>query len=179
MIERARLYAEQKHGLAKRRSGLAIDHVRTVVSNLSDIGVRDPATICAAWLHDTIEDTNADYDEISRGFGTAVAAMVSSLSKDNRLPADERTAEYTARLSRAMPGAMTVKLADILANLESMARQNPGTPKIHRRAAKLRTYLLAIRPGIDLDLPGIPDVQKRLDILMRMYGLEPVPLSGY
>ena len=179
MIERARLYAEQKHGLAKRRSGLAIDHVRTVVSNLSDIGVQDPVVICAAWLHDTIEDADANYDEISKEFGTTVAAMVSSLSKDNRLPGDERTVEYMGRLSCSTPGAMTVKLADILANLESMACQNSDTPKIHKRAAKLRAYLLAIRPGIDADLPGIPDVQKRLDRLMRIYGLEPVPLSGY
>ena len=178
MIERARQYAEQKHGLAKRRSGLAIDHVRAVVSNLLDMGVREPAVVCAAWLHDTIEDADADYDEIGREFGTAVADMVSSLSKDNRLPGNERTAEYTERLGRAPPGAQVVKLADILANLESLADRRLDATKTHRKAAKLRRYLIAVRPGIDADLSGLPAIQGRLDAALRTHGLEPVSLAG-
>ena len=173
MIERARQYAEQKHGLAKRRSGLTIHHVRTVVSNLLDMGVREPAIICTAWLHDTMEDTDTDYDDISREFGTDVADMVASLSKDNRLPGGERTAEYTDRLTRASPGARLVKLADILANLESMS--DIDASKTRRKAARLRAYLIAIRPGIDADLP---DIQDRLDAALRTWGLESVPLSG-
>ena len=178
MIERARHYAEQKHGIARRRSGLTIDHVRMVVSNLLDVGVREPAVICAAWLHDTIEDTDADYDEISREFGTDVADLVSSLSKDNRLPGNERTVKYAERLRCASPGAQVVKLADILTNLESLDNRRLDAVKTRRKAAKLRTYLIAIRPGIDADLSGLSNIQGRLDAALHTYNLEPVPLGG-
>ena len=60
MIERARMYAERKHGITRRRGGLAIDHVRKVVGNLLEMGVQDQRVVCAAWLHDTIEDTDAN-----------------------------------------------------------------------------------------------------------------------
>lgn len=177
VIERARMYAERKHGITRRRGGLAIDHVRKVVGNLLEMGMQDQRVICAAWLHDTIEDTDANYDGIRSEFGKDVADMVSSLSKDNRLPRDMRIVEYVERLGRAAPGAKTVKLADILANLESMTSSGADTAKACRKAVQLRRYLLAVSSGINPNLPGLAGVQTRLDALLGMHGLEPVDLG--
>ena len=174
MIESARLYAEQKHGLAKRRGGLVIDHVREVVANLLVMGVQDAPLISAAWLHDIIEDTDADYDDIGKEFGVDVADIVSSLSKDNRLPHDKRVSEYIERLRCAKPGAKVVKLADILTNLESMVDSGMDAAKVNRKVAHLRLYLLVICADIDANLPGLSDVQNRLDGLLRMHGMAPV-----
>lgn len=177
VIERARMYAERKHGITKRRGGLAIDHVRKVVGNILEMGVQDQRVICAAWLHDTIEDTDANYDGIRSEFGKDVADMVSSLSKDNRLPRDMRIVEYVERLGRAAPGAKTVKLADILANLESMTGSGADAAKACRKAVQLRRYLLAVSSGISPNLPGLAGVQARLDALLGMHGLEPVDMG--
>lgn len=177
MIERARMYAERKHGITRRRGGLAIDHVRKVVGNLLEMGVQDQCVVCAAWLHDTIEDTDANYDGIRSEFGKDVADMVSSLSKDNRLPRDMRIVEYVERLGRAAPGAKTIKLADILANLESMTGSGADTAKACRKAVQLRRYLLAVSSGISPNLPGLAGVQARLDALLGMHGLESVDVG--
>ncbi len=178
VIERARLYAERKHGVTRRRGGLAIDHVRKVVENLLEIGVQDQHVICTAWLHDTIEDTDANYDGICLEFGKDVAGMVSSLSKDNRLSRDMRAVEYIERLGRAAPEAKIVKLADILANLESMAGSGADAAKARRKAVQLRRYLLAVSSGISPNLPGFAGVQARLDALLGIHGLEPVELGS-
>ena len=177
VIERARLYAERKHGITRRRGGLAIDHVRTVVENLLEMGVQDQHVICAAWLHDTIEDTDANYDGICSEFGKDVADMVSSLSKDNRLPRDMRVVEYVERLGRAAPGAKTVKVADILANLESVAGSGVDAAKACRKAVQLRRYLLAVSSDVSPNLPGLAGIQARLDALLGIHGLEPVCLG--
>src|SRR5205823_13691949 len=60
-------------------------------------GIRDPKVLAAAVLHDTIEDTTTDYDDLAERFGKDVADWVASLTKDMRRPEDEREEEYRAR----------------------------------------------------------------------------------
>lgn len=173
-VDAARLYAEKKHGGARRRSGLAIEHVAEVVKILESVGVADDATLATAWLHDTIEDTDTGYDSICDRFGAGVADAVSALSKDRRLPADAREAEYLQRLRTASDSAKTVKFADILANLGSMAESGDDAAKLQRKAARLRRYLGAIHDGVDPDLPGVAAARSRMDQLLRLRGFEPV-----
>src|SRR5256885_16211304 len=49
-------------------------------------GVTDPEVLAAAVLHDTIEDTTTDYDDVVKRFGPRVAQFVALLTKDKRLP---------------------------------------------------------------------------------------------
>ncbi len=177
--EAAQEYARKKHGQAMRRNAPAIDHVQSVVSNLRAAGVDDSTIICAGWLHDTIEDGDTDYDDIYDQFGRDVADCVSVLSKDKRLPKEERDRQYADQLAKASWQAQVVKLADILANLQSIADTGQSTAKLQKKATKLRSYLLAIRGGITPSrVPGLPTIQKRLDLLLMLHGLEPVPLGG-
>lgn len=170
-VEDARLYAQAKHGTMRRRDGFAIDHVKQVVDTLTDAGIDDEVILSAAWLHDVIEDTSTNYDEINNKFGRVIADMVSSLSKDGRLPRRSREIEYTQRLSTASPRAKVVKLADILVNLKSVTDSSMDVIKMRRKTSRLRMYLLAIRDGMYLDVSAI---QSQIDATLESCGLEPV-----
>src|SRR5262249_31371428 len=64
-------------------------------------GIDDPKTLTAAVLHDTVEDTTTDHDDIAEQFGREVADWVGLLSKDKRLPEDAREQAYCDQLARA------------------------------------------------------------------------------
>lgn len=80
-------------------------------------GIDDPAILSAALLHDTIEDTETDYDEVSETFGRKVADIVGQVSKDKRLPAKQRDELCFQGLKSASWQAKLVKLADTYDNL--------------------------------------------------------------
>ena len=80
-------------------------------------GVTDEMILAAAWLHDVIEDTTVDFDELEAGFGPAVARIVAALSKDPRRPEREREALYDAQLAAGPWQARLIKLADVFDNL--------------------------------------------------------------
>ncbi len=79
-------------------------------------GVDDPAALCAALLHDTIEDTTVDYDELLAEFGEKIADAVAALTKDMRLREDIREPAYDRQLKKAAWQARLVKLADVYDN---------------------------------------------------------------
>lgn len=84
-------------------------------------GIDDDEVLAAAYLHDTIEDTDTDYDDIAERFGRPVADLVVALTKDMRLPEDLREPAYDAALARADWRARLIKLADVYDNLLDVA----------------------------------------------------------
>src|SRR2546421_13103378 len=64
-------------------------------------GIDDPQVLTAAVLHDTVEDTTTDYDDLREHFGQEVAGWVALLSKDKRQPEPEREAAYVEQLVHA------------------------------------------------------------------------------
>ena len=80
-------------------------------------GCHDPVALCAALLHDTIEDTTTDYDDLLEEFGAAVADAAAALTKDMRQPNDVREAAYDEQLKAASWQAKLVKLADVYDNV--------------------------------------------------------------
>jgi guanosine-3',5'-bis(diphosphate) 3'-pyrophosphohydrolase len=83
--------------------------------------------ITAALLHDVIEDTTVDYDDLAEAFGTEVADIVADLSKDSRMPEPERERAYDERLSRADWRAKAIKLADVYDNYCDAAAETKKT----------------------------------------------------
>ena len=77
-LEAAELFAKDKHSGIKEADGITPywKHLESVVSRLKGIGITDEDMLCAAWLHDTIEDTNTDFDDLYDKFGRNVAVMV-------------------------------------------------------------------------------------------------------
>ncbi len=80
-------------------------------------GIDDPKVLTTALLHDTIEDTTTDYDDIAERFGADVARWVATLTKDMRLEEEVREAEYHRVLAGAEWPVTVCKLADIYDNL--------------------------------------------------------------
>ena len=80
-------------------------------------GIDDPEVLTAALLHDTIEDTTTDRDDLIDHFGPRVADWVAVLSKDKRLADEERETVYMQGLANAPLPVKLCKLADIFDNL--------------------------------------------------------------
>ena len=91
-------------------------------------GCDDETVLAAALLHDVIEDTTVDYDDILKDFGCEVADIVACLSKDPRVVEEEREQLYHKRLAAGPWQARLVKLADVYDNLA-----DAPNPKTRRR----------------------------------------------
>ena len=78
----ARNFAKKKHAGQLRKNGktTTFSHLKDVVKNLKKMKVTDKDTICAAWLHDTIEDTDTDFDSIKDRFGKNVADILANVN---------------------------------------------------------------------------------------------------
>ena len=60
-------------------------HLEGVVNRLKNLGMTDDDLLCAAWLHDGIENSVMTFDDIEQRFGSKVAVLVLALSKDKNL----------------------------------------------------------------------------------------------
>jgi (p)ppGpp synthase/HD superfamily hydrolase len=76
----------------------------------------DLAVVCAL-LHDTVEDTPTPLDEVAAKFGNDVAAGVSALTKNDKLPKAEQMPDSLRRIREQPPEIAVVKLADRITNL--------------------------------------------------------------
>jgi guanosine-3',5'-bis(diphosphate) 3'-pyrophosphohydrolase len=144
---RAAAFAARAHQGRTRKDGRTpyYSHVvRVSLILLHEFECNDPVALTAALLHDTIEDTDTDYDDIAEEFGEAVADCVVALSKNALLPHDRREREYDEGLARASRQARLVKLADVYDNLSDSVN-NPAWPStVNSRINKaLRALRLA------------------------------------
>lgn len=146
IIDRARDFAERAHaGQVRKYTGLAYTtHLESVVVILRSAGIEDAGTLIAAWLHDTIEDTDITSLDIVRTFGTKIADLVVWLtdcdaSKGNRA---KRKALDRERLSRAPAAAQTIKVADLIDNTSSIVEHDPDFAVTYMREKALLLPLL-------------------------------------
>ena len=151
-IIQAKNFAKKKHAGQLRKNGktTTFSHLQDVVKNLKKMKVTDEDIICAGWLHDTIEDTDTDYDMIKDLFGKRVADIVVSVTKDNRLPRKQREAKYVKDLKSSNAKANLVKIADILANVNDApnAEKNARWEKQQFvKKSKYWRYVSHVNPG--------------------------------
>jgi guanosine-3',5'-bis(diphosphate) 3'-pyrophosphohydrolase len=137
-VERAYAFAEEAHAGQNRDSGVPyIQHPLSVALLLADIGM-GPDTIAAGLLHDVVEDTGIDLDELAETFNDDVAALVDGVTKleqmekeqvDDRFTEDDkgRSTDQEAESLRKMFIAMAqdirvviIKLADRLHNMRTL-----------------------------------------------------------
>lgn len=116
---RAASFAARAHRHHTRKDGKTpyVAHVYRVALVVRHVfACDDEIALVAALLHDTIEDTPTDYDDISRRFGDEVAECVAALTKNMLLPEASREVDYDRRLAVAPWQARLVKLADAYDN---------------------------------------------------------------
>jgi RelA/SpoT family (p)ppGpp synthetase len=139
LLNRAYVYAMKAHGEQKRASGDPyFSHPLEVAAILTDLKL-DDATIAAALLHDTIEDTAATRSEIDQMFGPDIGALVEGLTKLKKLDLVTKEAKQAENLRKLLLAiaddvrVLLVKLADRLHNMRTLAHMPPET---RRRAAE-------------------------------------------
>src|SRR5271170_926286 len=138
LLNRAYVYAMRAHGEQKRASGDPfISHPLEVAAILADLKL-DDATIAAALLHDTIEDTDATRAEIDRVFGNEIGLLVEGLTKLKRLELVSKEAKQAENLRKLLLAiaddvrVLLIKLADRLHNMRTLEYQ---PPEARRRTA--------------------------------------------
>ncbi|MET3661339.1 RelA/SpoT family protein [Aquamicrobium ahrensii] len=126
LLNKAYVYAMQKHGHQKRASGDPyFSHPLEVAAILTDMRL-DEATIAVALLHDTIEDTSATRAEIDELFGPEMGKLVEGLTKLKKLDLVSRKAEQAENLRKLLLAisedvrVLLVKLADRLHNMRTL-----------------------------------------------------------
>jgi guanosine-3',5'-bis(diphosphate) 3'-pyrophosphohydrolase len=126
LLNKAYVYAMQKHGHQKRASGDPyFSHPLEVAAILTDMHM-DEATIAVALLHDTIEDTSATRAEIDELFGPEMGKLVEGLTKLKKLDLVSKKAEQAENLRKLLLAisedvrVLLVKLADRLHNMRTL-----------------------------------------------------------
>ncbi len=126
LIERAFALADESHAGQLRETGEPyITHPLSVASLLVDLGL-DTECICAALLHDVVEDTGVELSEIKSKFGKDIASLVDGVTKLGRIPfssVEEQQAENLRKMLLAMSRdirVMIIKLCDRLHNLRTL-----------------------------------------------------------
>lgn len=128
VIFKAIQFACEKHRDQKRKDKFGtpyIIHPIRVASNVITIGkITDYVIVCAAILHDTIEDTDTTYEELVEVFGTEIADVVRECTDDKTMDKQERKIRQVINATKKSPKARIVKLCDKLDNLTDI-RTNP------------------------------------------------------
>jgi guanosine-3',5'-bis(diphosphate) 3'-pyrophosphohydrolase len=128
-VLRALSFAAEKHRDQRRKDDHGspyINHPIALVRVLGvEAGVTDGVTLCAALLHDTIEDTDTTAEELEAQFGSVVCRIVMEVSDDKRLPKAVRKRLQIERAGSASHRAKLVKLADKICNLRDVCEAPP------------------------------------------------------
>lgn len=139
-------FAAEKHKDQKRESGEPyITHPIAVAQILVELGM-DTDTICAALLHDVVEDTEASLEDLKKRFGADVANLVDGVTKLNQVSLyskEEQQAENIRKMLLSMSKdirVIIIKLSDRLHNMRTLAFRN----ELKRRSVSLETMSIFV-----------------------------------
>jgi guanosine-3',5'-bis(diphosphate) 3'-pyrophosphohydrolase len=160
-VIRAADFAAFKHRSQRRKDADAspyINHPIALAAVLSsEANIADPAVLCAALLHDTIEDTQTTVQELESVFGKVVASIVMEVTDDKSLSKAERKRLQIVHAKTASRRARLVKMADKICNLRDIATSPPASWDLRRK----RRYFDWARQVVD----GIRGTHKNLERL--------------
>ncbi|UFZ01533.1 HD domain-containing protein [Bradyrhizobium ontarionense] len=136
MLTGLRLVSEAAELAARRHAGQQrkghdeepyVNHLAEVANLLSvACNGEDAELIAAAWLHDTIEDTDTTHDELAQRFGSRVADLVEEVTDDMILPKAERRRIQVDEAPGKSGGAKQIKIADKISNIRARIFFEPG-----------------------------------------------------
>lgn len=144
-LEDVKKFAMERHGDQKYSDGPYSIHLSAVSAVLSRFGIVDESLHKAAWLHDVVEDTPTKIEEVKALFGEAVADLVHRVTNEPGKNRKERH-ENTYPKIFASDDAITLKLADRIANTEQSIKDNGDLLEMYKKEYPDFKYML-FKPG--------------------------------
>lgn len=152
-----------RHHVDQRRKGAKgepyINHLTEVAALVAEsTGGADANQICAAVLHDTIEDTLATYDDLVASFSADVADLVREVTDDKSIPKHDRKRLQIEHAAHISARAKVIKIADKTSNLRSIQHSPPHWP-----LARKRRYFAWARAVVDAARGVNPAIEAAFD----------------
>ncbi|MCI6108310.1 MAG: RelA/SpoT family protein [Candidatus Faecimonas sp.] len=154
IVKKAYYYAEELHRGQKRQSGEDyIVHPLNVAYILAEM-YADKDTICAALLHDTLEDTEITKEQIAKDFNETVSYLVDGVTKISRMnfsTKEEQNMANTRKIITSMRNdirIIIIKLADRLHNMRTLQYKSEDKQKENSQETLLLYVRLADRIGL-------------------------------
>lgn len=156
---RAVAFAAEKHRHQRRKDAHAspyINHPIALARVLSEEGgVTETDVLCAAVLHDTVEDTETTPEELTATFGERIAAIVLEVTDDKNLSKAARKQHQIDHAPHISREAKLVKLADKICNLRDIVASPPAGWSLERRreyfdwAARVVAGVRGVHPKLE------------------------------
>ena len=163
VILQALVFAAHKHRDHRRKDpnhSPYVNHLIEVAELLWRVGgVRDPALLTAAVLHDAIEDTHTSPDEIRECFGQEVLDLVLEVTDDKSLPQAERKRRQVEHAAHISLRARQLKLADKICNVRDII----NTPPLDWSEERQKEYLVWARQVVDRVRGANPALEAEFD----------------
>ena len=149
-VGRAAAFAAGRHGDQRRPTGAPYtEHLLEAVEVLvRGAGVTDPDLLCAAVLHDVVEDTTCTLAHVAAGFGTRVAELVGWVTIPAPSGGQDKAAAkeaYLRGLCHAPRDAILVKLADRASNVQTLRNLDPARQRAYY--AQTVEYIVPLADG--------------------------------
>jgi guanosine-3',5'-bis(diphosphate) 3'-pyrophosphohydrolase len=137
LFVKALAFAAHKHRDQRRKDREASPYINHPIALaqvlVNEASVLDPVALCAAILHDTLEDTETTADELLREFGEEITAVVEEVTDDKALPKSERKRLQIEHAPHISHPARLIKLADKISNLRDVAHSPPRDWSLERQ----------------------------------------------
>ena len=161
LIFEALQFAARKHRDQRRKDPEASPYINHPIALanilLNEAGVEDPMVICAALLHDTVEDTETTEAELVERFGPKIASIVMEVTDDKSLVKERRKQLQVEHAPHLSTEAKLVKLADKISNVRDVACAPPTDWPLQRQ----REYFDWARRVVD----GVRGANAKLEAL--------------
>jgi len=158
-------FAAEKHRNQRRKDADAspyINHPIALANVLANEGgVSDATVLCAAVLHDTIEDTETTENELTTTFGSHVSSVVLEVTDDKSLEKHVRKQRQIEHAPHISTEAKLVKLADKICNLRDILASPPANWSMERKqayfdwASKVVAGVRGVHPNLEAVFDGL------------------------
>ncbi len=162
-------FAADKHRDQRRKGADQppyINHLIEVAAQLAIVGkVADENILCAAVLHDTVEDTATTAEELAEIFGAKVSQIVMEVTDDKNLPKQDRKQKQVEHAAHLSIEAKQVKLSDKISNIREIGVDPPSDWNKQRKL----DYAAWGEKVVDAGLRGVnADLEKLFDETLKL-----------
>ena len=158
-------FAADKHRTQRRKDADASPYINHPISLANVLanegGITDTAILCAAVLHDTIEDTHTTPAELEQVFGREITSIVLDVTDDKSLDKASRKQKQIEHAPHISREAKLVKLADKISNLRDILSSPPADWPAERKrayfdwASKVVDGVRGVHPGLEAVFDGL------------------------